>query len=311
LRLDVPTGGALERLSARGFTYASKTETGSLASIAAESIEVDLATRFAFKNIVFSDLVATPPGQGTVKIGAIEFRALELLKPAEQNPGNLRVLEFAIKGIEAPLTNAKDEAFARDMQELGYTTLKMSAELVYRYEDATKTFNLAKLEFDVADMGTTVLAFKLSGLSPEDIKKAMEPPQPPGQTTPPKPGGNNSVAAMGLLARLNLVSADLAYRDKSILGRVIKREAKRKQTDEASIRAQYRALLIGLRDEQADPLAKEAIDALIAFLDNPGELVIEVRPPTPLNVLAVGAMAASNPAQLRTILGIKITAKKP
>jgi hypothetical protein len=36
-----------------------------------------------------------------------------------------------------------------------------------------------------------------------------------------------------------------------------------------------------------------------------------VRPPTPLNVLAVGAMAASNPAQLRTLLGIKITAKKP
>ena len=313
LRLDVPTGGALERLSARGFTYASKTETGSLASIAAETIEVDLATRFAFKNIVFSDLVASPPGQGTVKIGAIEFRALELLKPAEQNPGNLRVLEFAIKGIEAPLVNAKDEAFARDMQELGYTTLKMSAELVYRYEEATKTFNLAKLEFDAADMGTMALAFKLSGLSPEDIKKAMEPPppQPPGESTVPKPGGRDSVAAMGLLARLNLVSADLAYRDKSILGRVIKREAQRKQTDEASIRAQYRALLIGLRDEQADPLAKEAIDALIAFLDNPGELLIEVRPPTPLNILAVGAMAASNPAQLRTLLGIKITARKP
>ncbi|HEY7607971.1 MAG TPA: fused MFS/spermidine synthase [Alphaproteobacteria bacterium] len=317
LRLDVPTGGALERLSARGFTFAGKGESGSLASITAESVEVDLNARLAFKNIVFSDLVANPPAQGPIRIGAIEFRALELLNPADRNPGNLRVLEFAIKRIEAPLAGARDEAFARDMQELGYTVLKMSAELVYRYDEASKTFDLAKLEFDVAEMGALILALKVAGLSPEDIKKAMEPPPapqgqtPPGQTPPPGNGSREGVAAMGLLARLNLVSADLAYRDKSILGRAIKREAQRKQTDEASIRAQYRALLVGLRDQQTDPLAKEAIDAVIAFLENPGEILVEVRPPAPLNLLAIGAMAASNPAQLRTLLGIKITAKKP
>jgi hypothetical protein len=114
-----------------------------------------------------------------------------------------------------------------------------------------------------------------------------------------------------LLARLNLVSADLSYRDKSILARAIKREAAKRQTGEADIKAQYRALLAALRDEQTDPLAKEAFDAVIAFLENPGELVVEVRPPAPLNLLAVGALAASNPAQLRTLLGIKITAKRP
>jgi MFS family permease len=310
LRLDVPNGGGLERLAARGFTYTSRKESGTLAGISAESVEIDLNERLAFKNIVFSDLVATPPGQPTVKIAAIEFRALELLRPAEQNPGNLRKLEFAIKGIEGPLAGARDEAFARDMRELGYTTLKMSSEIVYRYEEPSKTFNVAKLEFDVVEMGTLVLALKLSGLSPEDIKKAMEPPPPPppGQTAPPKRDG---AAAVGLLARLNVVSADLVYRDKSILGRVIKREAQRKQTDEASIRAQYRALLTGLRDEQQDPLVKEAFDALISFIENPGELIVEVRPPAPLNVLAIGALAASNPAQLRSVLGIKITVKKP
>jgi hypothetical protein len=119
------------------------------------------------------------------------------------------------------------------------------------------------------------------------------------------------MAAMGLLARFNLVSADLSFRDKSILARVTKREAQKKQTDEASIRAQYRALLTGLRDAETDPLLKEAYDTLLAFLENPGELVVEVRPPTPLNFLAIGALAASNPATLRTTLGIKITAKKP
>jgi hypothetical protein len=196
------------------------------------------------------------------------------------------------------------------MQELGYTTLKMSAEIAYRYDEAAKIFDLRKLELDVADMGAITLSLKVGGVTPEEIKKAMEPPPPPppGQTVPPR---RDAAAAMALLARLNLLSADLAYRDKSILGRVVKRQAQKKQTDEASIRAQYRALLTGLRDEQQDPLVKEAFDAVIAFIDNPGELLVEIRPPAPLNVLAIGALAASNPAQLRGVLGIKITVKKP
>jgi hypothetical protein len=116
---------------------------------------------------------------------------------------------------------------------------------------------------------------------------------------------------MGLLARINLLTADLVYRDKSILARVVKREAQRRQTDEASIRAQYRAMLTALRDEQPDPLVKEAFEAVIAFIENPGEIAVEVRPPSPLNLLSIGALAASNPAQLRSVLGIKITVKKP
>jgi hypothetical protein len=36
-----------------------------------------------------------------------------------------------------------------------------------------------------------------------------------------------------------------------------------------------------------------------------------VRPPVPLNLMAAGALFTSNPAQLRSMLGIKIVAKKP
>ncbi|MBL8661754.1 MAG: fused MFS/spermidine synthase [Candidatus Odyssella sp.] len=307
-RLDPAQGGALERLAVRGITSKSSTESGSVGSIEVESIVVDLPRRAAVKGFAVRDIVADT-SEGTVRIALMELRAFESVNLLDRNPADLRVFEFAVRGIEAPLDTGKDPAFARDMKELGYTSLKMSAELSYRYDEANKIFDLGKLELDVADMGALALSLRIGGVTPDEIKKAMEPPAPPpGQARPPQ---NNGAAAMGLLARINLLAADLSYRDKSILARVVKREAQRKQTDEASIRAQYRALLTGLRDEQPDPLVKEVFDAVIAFIDNPGELVVEVRPPAPLNLLAIGALAASNPAQLRSVLGIKITAKKP
>lgn len=311
-RLDIPSGGALERLAARDLAYSGKGDTVTIAAIDAESIMVSLAGPTTAKNVALRDIVTDTGKDGVVRIAALELNAFEARDLVRFNQsGDIRALSFAIKGLEAPFDSARDPNFARDMKALGYTTLKMNAAFDYRYDEASKTYNLNRLEIDGTDMGAVRLAIKVGGITPEEIKKALEPPPPPPTTQPAPPRGREGLAAMGLLARLNLISADFSYRDKSLLGRVIKREAERTQTDEASIRAQYRALLVGLRDEQADALMKEAIDAVIAFLDNPGELLLEVRPPAPLNFLAIGAMAASSPAQLRTILGIKITATKP
>ena len=312
LRFDQAKGGALERLAMRGITTKGKNESGSIGAVDVESAVVEIPQRASVKSFTVRD-IAADTSEGKVKIALMELRAFESVNLLDRNPADLRVFEFAIKGIEAPLDTGKDPAFAREMKELGYTSLKMSAELAYRYEEANKTFNLGKLELDVAEMGAITLSLRLGGVSPDDIKKAMEPPARPPAAPGQKPPAarNDAAAAMGLLARINLLAADLSYRDKSILARVLKREAQRKKTDEASIRAQYRALLTGLRDEQKDPLVKEAFDAVIAFIEDPGELVVEVRPPSPLNLLAIGGLAASDPAQLRGVLGIKITAKKP
>jgi hypothetical protein len=299
-RIDSAQAGALERLAIRDITTKGKGETGRVAAIDVEQVQVDFPQRASAKGIAVRD-IAADTRDGTIRIAAMELRSLDFANMF------LNSFEFAITGIEAPLDTAKDPAFARDMKELGYTALRINSEISYRYDEAAKSFNLARLAFDVADMGAITLALRLSGITAEDIKKALEPP--PGQAPPRE--GREGLAMMGLMSRLNLVSADLSIRDKSILGRVIKREALKKQTDEASIRAQYRALLQGLRDEQPDALVKDAIDAVIAFLDNPGELAVEVRPPAPINVLAISALAVSSPAQLRAVLGIKITAKKP
>lgn len=308
-KLEGMSGGGIEKLAVRGITVSGGPEGGRIGAIELDSLAVEMPKRVAVKGFAIRDLVAETLDQGTVRLAAIELRAFESLNVLDRNPADLRVFDFEMTGLEAPINGKKDPDFEREMQALGYTAIKMNAALQYRYDLAEKSFNLGKLEIDVAEMGALTLAIKIAGLSPEEIKQAMQPPPPqPGQ---PPNSGREAAGAMALLARLNLISADIAYIEKSIIGRVIKREAQKKQTDEASIRAQYRAMLTALRDEQTDPLAKEALDAVIAFIENPGQLVIEIRPPAPINLIAVGSMAMASPAQLRSLLGIKITAKKP
>ena len=310
LRVDSSTGGGVHGLAIRTVTVANKDETGSIGAIDIESIAAEIPARIAIKGVALRDLVANIAAQGTIRAAAVELRQFESVNLFDRNPADLRVLDFAIKGLEAPLSGSKDPGFEREMRELGYAVLKIGAELVYRYEAATTTFNLAKLELDVADMASFTIALKISGLSPEDIKKSLEPPPtPPGQV--PNRDARQGALAVALLARLSLVSADISFRDKSILGRVLKRQAQKLQIDEAAVRAQYRAVVTAMRDEQTDPLVREALDAVIAFIDDPGELLVEIRPPAPLNLMAASALFATNPAQLWSMLGFKIVAKKP
>jgi len=303
------TGGALAGFALRTLTVTGGGENGSLGAFDIESVEVAMPTRVAIKGVAFRDFVGNLSRQGTVRIGAVELRAFEMLNVLDRNPADLRNLEFAIRGLEAPLAGGSDPKFERDMRALGYTQLKMNTELVYRYEEASKTYNLAKLEIDIADAAAIAFGLKIGGVTPDEIKQAIEPPPapPPQPGQPPRPPPRQDAAAIAVAARLNLISADLSFKDKSLLGRILKQQADTEKTDEGVIRARYKAMLIGLRDEQTDPLAKEAFDALMAFLEKPGELVVEVRPPTPLSLIAVGSLAAANPAQLRSILGIKIT----
>jgi MFS family permease len=310
---DEAKSGRLEKLAVRSITVSAKDESGSIGAFDIDRIDVDFPARLSIKGVALRDMAVTTPQQQTIRLGSIELRALEAANLLDGNPANLLAFEFAIRDFAAPLLG-RDPVFERDLRDLGYNAIKLNSEIVYRYEPEGKNYNLAKFEIDFAEMGTLALAVKIGGLSPEEIRTALQPPKP-SPTAPPQrdlsPGSRYGLAAMGVFARLNLVSADFSYRDKSLLGRLFKREAERNQSDEASVRTRWRALLLGYRQEQTDPLAKDAIDALLAFLDDPGELIIEIRPPGPINLVALGTLAAANPSSLRGLLGLKITAKKP
>jgi hypothetical protein len=304
VRLNGNEGGAIERFAIRTVTFDGPDGNGSIGSFDIESIVVEVPSRSTVKGMALRDVVVNLGARGgTVRLGAFELRELDANTTAY-----LSALDLAIKDFEAPLSGGRDPEFEREMRALGYTVLKLNAALAYRFDEINKLYDLSKLEIDIADAASLFVALKVVGLTPEEIVRLLRPqPRQPQQP----PGSRQADFAVAVLSKLNLASADLRYRDKSLLGRVVKREAERRQTDPAAIRAQYKAMLAGLRDQQADALVKEALDAVIAFIDDPGEIVIEVRPKTPVSLMVLSALAASNPGQLREMLGIKITTKKP
>lgn len=303
-----PSGGMLAGFALRSLDVTGRRENGSFAAIDVELIDVALPERIVVRNVGFRNFASDLSGRGTMKIASVDLRAFEMMNVGDRIPVDLRRIEFAMRGLEAPIGDGLDPAFERDMRAYGYTHVRMNSELVYRYEETGKVYNLARLEIDIAEAASATLALRIGGVSPDEIRQALRPPPPrPGQ--PPR--GAQPGDAMAVAARFNLLSADFSFKDKSLIGRIIKRQAAQEQTDEAAIRTRYTAMLKALRDEQTDALTKEALDALLAFVENPGELVVEIRPPQPLNVVILATLATAKPEQLRTILGIKITAKAP
>jgi hypothetical protein len=314
-RLDGEAGGTLEQLAVRGVSGTGKDEKFSVASIDVASVAVAVPERARVKGFVLRNLVTESRRQGTIRMASLEVGDLEYVNVLDRNPADLRSFTMSLKGLELPITvrdgdptDKSSFAIERVLRDLGYSSVKLNFDMAYRYDAASKSYELSRLTLDVADMAALTLAAKVGGLTPEEIKQALEPPRAaPGEA--PRPRVRRRVAALGVLARLNLLSADLVWRDQSILNRLIKREAQQTKTDEASVRKQYRATLETMRNEQSDPLAKESVSALIAFLDKPGRIVAEIRPPAPVNLVAAFSVAAANPALLRGMLGIKIYAK--
>jgi hypothetical protein len=299
-------GGELERLAVRAISSTGAGESGSLGAIDVERVTVALPDLVSVKNVVLRDFTAdTAPG-ATVRVASAELRTLEIRGLINQYTADFRALEFAFKGVEIPLRER--DGSERELRALGYEQIKLNAEYIYRYEEAGKIYDLRKLEIDVIDAAGLLFALKLSGPSPDEVRKALTPPPAvPGQPD----RSRDNAAALGLMAQFNLLSADLSLKDKSLIGRLLKREAEKRQTTVDAIKTEHLAALRAVRDSQTDPLVREALDAVIAFYDDPGELVVEIRPPSPLNVMAIAGVAASNPAQLRAMLGLKITTKRP
>lgn len=303
VRLDGRERGAVERFAVRTVTFDGPDGNGNLGAFDIESIQVEGTDRSTVNGFAVRDVLVNLGPRGTVRLGAFELRELDA-----NTTTYLRALDLAIRDFEAPLAGGRDPQFEREMRALGYTMLKLNAAIAYRFDEANKVYDLSKLEIDVADAASLFVAFRVVGMTPEEIMRLLTAPRSQPQQPPGARQGDLMVA---ILSKLNLASADLRYRDKSLLGRLVKREAERRQTDPAVVRAQYKAMIASLRDEQTDALVKEALEAVIAFIDDPGEIAVEVRPATPVSLMVMSALAMSNPGQLRQMLGIKITTKKP
>ena len=236
-----------------------------------------------------------------VTIEQIDIRAMDW-----ENAKEPRYVDAALTKLVIA-ADSLDKDGQDNLRELGLTALTISGEMAYQFDDKEKAFDLSNLFVDIAEMGEFRVRLKLTGLTPADLKGATgDAAAKPKDAPPAKPGDQ---AMMGLLTRLNLAAASIAFKDKSLVERMVRQDAKKKNMTEQAAKAKLLEEMAEERAKAEDDVTKELIDAAIKFLRNPGEIELAANPPAPANVMMAFMMIMGNRATFKQMLGLTISVK--
>jgi len=239
-----------------------------------------------------------------VTIEEIEIKAFDWANPREPRHADMAMKKLVIAADQL------DAEGAANFRELGLTSMTINGELAFKFDDAEKAFDVAKLFVDFVEMGELRLRLKLVGITASDIKTAMPGDKPaPGKPGAGKPNPQDAQAMMGLLSRLNIAGAAIAFKDKSLVERMVRADAKKKNLSEQAAKAKMLEELAEERGKAEDDVTKEFIDAAIKFLRNPGEIELALTPPAPANVMAAFMMVMGNRATFKTMMGLAVSVK--
>ena len=191
--------------------------------------------------------------------------------------------------ITPPADGGKKEMqqFSTALKDMGYERLVFQTYSKSILDEATDTAEVMDAYVSMED------GFKLNfDYSVNGVKEMMGKAAQLGANSAIDP---NPLAAMEMLGAMKISKARIAFQDNSIVDRSFKFAAKQQGADPSMLRNSAKAGLAFLPMMAKDPaqqtLAMEASQALGAFLDNSGTLVVEMNPTAPVDMgsLATGA----------------------
>jgi len=241
--------------------------------------------------VVIKNVEITGPDNKKVTIEQVDVRKYDW-----DNPQKPKHIDFSIKKLVIP-----PDALDKEAGELGLTSLTINADFDYAFDDAKKTFEISGIVVDIVELGEVRLKLKLVGLAMADIKNATG-DAPPGQK-------KDDEAGMKLLANVNLAGATLSFKDKSLVERMIRAEAKKKNMSEQAAKAKMLEDLAEQRKKAEDDATREIVDTAIKFLTNPGTIEIISAPGAPANLMMAFMAIMSSPGTLKQMLGLTVAVK--
>jgi len=251
------------------------------------------------EGLVIKQIEIVSKDKKKVTIGEIEIKAFDWANPKEP-----RHADIAMKALVIAADQLDPEA-AANFAELGLTALTINGELAFKFDEKDKSFDVSKLFIDFVEMGEVRLRLKLTGVTASDFKTAMPADKPKNGKANPK----EAEAMMGLLSRLNIAGAAIGFKDKSLVERMVRADAKKKNLSEAAAKAKMLEELADEHGKAEDDVTKEFIDAAIKFLKNPGEIELVLAPPAPANVMAAFMMVMGNRGTFKQMMGLGVSVK--
>ncbi|HEY7607970.1 MAG TPA: hypothetical protein VIF14_01975 [Alphaproteobacteria bacterium] len=240
--------------------------------------------------LVIKDVEITSPDSKTVKIERIEVRDFDWERPKEPQR-----MDLSVKRLVIPA-----EALEKDVADLGLTSLTINADFAYALDEAKKTFEIIGVALDIVELGELKIKLKLAGVVLGDIKSAI------GGEKSEKPGDNG---AMKALAQIAIVGASITFKDKSLVERMIRADAKKKNISEAEAKKKMLDELAEQKAKAEDDAMREVIDLATKFLTKPGEIELLANPAAPANIMAAFMAMMGSPATVKQMLGLTLAVR--
>ncbi len=241
------------------------------------------------------EIVAAEKKRATIE--EIVIKAYDWGNPREPRHADMAMRKLVIAG------DTLDAEAAENFRELGLSALTVNGELAFKLDEREKAFHVSKLLLDFVEMGELKVQLKLTGITAGDLKAAI-----PGDT-PGKPNPRDGQAMMNLLSRLNIAGATIGFKDKSLVERMVRADAKKKNLSEQAAKAKMLDELAEERGKAEDEVTKEFIDAAIKFLRSAGEIELALNPPAPANVMAAFMMVMGNRGTFKQMMGLSVSVK--
>jgi hypothetical protein len=191
--------------------------------------------------------------------------------------------DLTFEGLKLSRTQLPDPKAQEAFEKLGLETMTESFSFSYRWDLDKKRMTVTDLRNKVEELGTTTVSIELTEMTPGVVNMMQ------GQ----------------------LAHAKLRYDDASAVERAFKAMAAENGTDVEMLRKQMIDMIQAQGSALGDsPAIASAVKSLVAFLEAPKSLTVELAPATPVPFTVLGNASKMPPPQLVQLLGLTVSANQ-
>lgn len=177
----------------------------------------------------------------------------------------------------------------RLLDRAGYGRTTSDLFVRYRLDEETGQFELRDVQLAVSDLGEVLVNLRLGNV--------------------PARGIRDGAALLSAGTTTTLVHASVSFKDRSLVSRLLKAYAAERNLSEADALARVLADLRAERARARDAIEREALEALIRFVERPSEIRVALDPARPVPLLAMGLQFLGGRSFAKDAFGLKISAR--
>jgi hypothetical protein len=187
---------------------------------------------------------------------------------------------------------------------VGYSQISGVLTAKGSWDPATGRMTISEESLDFKDVGRLNFMLDLSGYTPDFVKSVQD-------INKIADKGQQGMAFMGLIQKLNFHSMSFSFDDASLTGRILDYAAKSSGQPREALITQAKGMVPFLAMKLQDPdFSTSLTTAVSAFLDNPKRIEIKAAPAAAVPFSALLATGMASPPAVLKQLGVTVIANQ-